>query len=102
MAAEERFEGVGFFRAGLGVQDEALQFTHQKSPQVQNRRKFMATIACRFVRIGQMNFVNSALIPREADRYSAAIRIPTPSEISHEKSPVAQWRQKVCSLRWPL
>ena len=34
IAAEERFEGVGFFRAGLGVQDEALHFTHQKSPQV--------------------------------------------------------------------
>jgi hypothetical protein len=77
MAAEKRFEGVGFFRAGLGVQDEALQFTHQKSPQVQNRRKFMATISCLFVRIGQMYFANSALIPREAARYSAAIEFLT-------------------------
>jgi hypothetical protein len=51
----------------------------------------MATIGCRFVRIGQMNFVNSALIQREADRYSAVIEFQ-PSETSHEKSPVAQWR----------
>jgi hypothetical protein len=37
----------------------------------------MATIAYRFVRFGQMNFVNSWLIPREAHRYSAAIEFPT-------------------------
>jgi hypothetical protein len=49
------------------VQDEALHFTHQKSPQVKNRRKSMATIAYGFVRIGQKGFAHSRLIPREAN-----------------------------------
>ena len=56
ISTEQRFEGRGFFRAGLGLQDEAMQFAHQVFLESQNRHKLMAIIACRFVRIGQMNF----------------------------------------------
>ncbi|MNR49238.1 hypothetical protein D3C85_1685880 [compost metagenome] len=29
VGAEQRFEGFGFFRTGLGVQDETVQFAHR-------------------------------------------------------------------------
>ncbi|CAI8757716.1 hypothetical protein EMIT043CA1_150120 [Pseudomonas brassicacearum] len=84
------------------------------APEIKEVSKSKAIIGRSFVRIGQISFAVGWLIPHEAHRYSAAIifnlsmRRPLPAhavepdEIPHEKSPVAQWRQTIRSLRRSL
>ncbi|MNP63225.1 hypothetical protein D3C76_1585990 [compost metagenome] len=37
VAAKQRFESVGFFRAGFGLQNEAVLLAHGESPEVGER-----------------------------------------------------------------
>jgi hypothetical protein len=96
VGAEQRFEGFGFFRAGLGVQDDLT-----------------ATIRCLFVRFDQNSFVVAVLISCEVHRYSAAIIFNLPlasaqrprlgtDEAPDEKSPASQWRQTIRPFRRSL